>query len=118
MSPLTMNNTGFDSVSQNDDPFSSSSPYPLSEKDYYYACMAAKTAIESTMTSRHGCVATSNNGKILSTAENCIRACSKEGFLADQCSCHAEIHALRKLYYSHVYSSFQTNRKRYWIFST
>lgn len=90
--------------------FSPESPYSLSNKDLYYASMAAEAALESTMTSRHGCVATSNNGKILTSATNCIRACSKEGFIADQCSCHAEIHALRKLYYSHVQSSFQSRR--------
>lgn len=92
--------------------FSKSSPYLLTSKDYYYASMAANAGHDSTMTSKHGCVATCGSGHLLATATNCIRSCSKEGFLGDQCSCHAEIHALRKLYYSHVLPSFQTNRKR------
>jgi len=92
--------------------FSKSSPYLLTSKDYYYASLAANAAQESTMTSKHGCVATRGSSHLLATATNCIRSCSKEGFLGDQCSCHAEIHALRKLYYSHVLPSFQTNRKR------
>lgn len=95
--------------------FSPDSPYPLTTKDYYHASMAATEANNSTMASRHGCVATCGNGKVLASASNCIRGCSKEGFLSDQCSCHAEIHALRKLYYSHVQSSFQTHRKRYCV---
>lgn len=93
--------------------FSPNSPYPLTSNDYHNASLAAEAAEECTMTSRHGCVATCGNGKVLATASNCIRSCSKEGFLSDQCSCHAEVHALRKLYYSHVQSSFQTHRKRY-----
>ena len=95
--------------------FSPDSPYPLTAKDYYHASMAATEANNSTMASRHGCVATCGNGKVLASASNCIRGCSKEGFLSDQCSCHAEIHALRKLYYSHVQSSVQTHRKRYCV---
>ena len=75
--------------------FSSSSPYPVSEKDLQYASLAADV------------------GKVLASATNCIRPHSNEGFIGDQCSCHAEIHALRKLYYSHVNSSFQRQRKRY-----
>lgn len=98
----------------NNSHFAKNTPYPLSNKDYYYACMAANVAKCSTMTSRHGCVATTSNGKILTTATNCIRACSKEGFVADQCSCHAEIHALRKLYYSHV----QSQRKKLNIYNS
>ena len=93
--------------------FCSDSPYCLSSKDYYNANMAANIAEESEMTSRHGCVATYGNGKILASATNCIRSVSKEGFFGDQCSCHAEVHTLRKLYYSHVNSSFQNQRKRY-----
>lgn len=93
-------------------PFSSVSPYCLSSKDYNNAVIAANIAEESEMTSRHGCVAT-NNGTILAKASNCIRSVSKEGFLGDQCSCHAEVHTLRKLYYSHVQNSFQNQRKRY-----
>lgn len=107
-----MNNTGFDSVSQNNDPFSSSSPYPVSKKDLQYASLAADVAEQSLMTSRHGCVAV-GNGKVLASATNCIRPHSNEGFIGDQCSCHAEVHALRKLYYSHVNPSFQRQRKRY-----
>ncbi len=93
-------------------PFSPDSPYDLTNKDYQHALLAAKAAESSTMASKHGCVATCGNGKVLATGTNCIRGSSKEGFLNDQCSCHAEINALRKLYYSHVQSSFQTHRTR------
>ena len=92
--------------------FSSSSPYPVSEKDLQYASLAADVAEQSLMTSRHGCVAV-GNGKVLASATNCIRPHSNEGFIGDQCSCHAEIHTLRKLFYSHVNSSVQRHRKRY-----
>lgn len=102
-------------TSSSSPPFSPDSPYDLTNKDYQHALIAAKAAEHSTMASKHGCVATCGNGKVLATATNCIRSCSKEGFLDDQCSCHAEIHALRKLYYSHVQSSFQSHRTRYCV---
>lgn len=119
MSPVSMSynmpSSSPSSSSPTNMPFSQQSPYELTNKDYQNALLAARVAEDSTMASRHGCVATCGNGKVLATATNCIRSCSKEGFLNDQCSCHAEIHALRKLYYSHVQSSFQAHRKRYCV---
>ena len=113
--PVSSHSSSYSSSYSSSSPFSPESPYALTNKDYQNAMLAARVAEDSTMASRHGCVATCGNGKVLATATNCIRGCSKEGFLSDQCSCHAEIHALRKLYYSHVQSSFQSHRKRYCV---
>lgn len=47
---------------------------------------------------KHGCVITVN-GKIISNGHNNYRTCFNDQFYCQDCSCHAEIHALRNLWY-------------------
>lgn len=47
---------------------------------------------------RHGCVAVMN-GKIVGKGHNYCRVNSSDGFLQCNCSCHAEISAIRDVYH-------------------
>jgi tRNA(Arg) A34 adenosine deaminase TadA len=71
----------------------------LSICDQTYLSHAAKEAGKSTLQSRHGCVAVAN-GKIRGRGHNSSRTQSCDGFIANTCSCHAEIAALRDLWHS------------------
>ncbi len=71
----------------------------LSVSDYGYLSRAASEAKKSNLQSRHGCVAVTN-GKIRGRGHNSNRTQSCDGFIANTCSCHAEIAALRDLWHS------------------
>ena len=72
----------------------------ISMKDRAFASRAVDCAQKSTMLMRHGCVAVAN-GRVVSTGYNHDRSYSSDGFLHNTCSCHAEIHALRKIHSQH-----------------
>jgi tRNA(Arg) A34 adenosine deaminase TadA len=71
----------------------------LSSTDQSFIIHAAHEATKSELQSRHGCVAVAN-GKILGRGHNSSRTQSRDGFISNTCSCHAEIAALRNMYHS------------------
>lgn len=71
----------------------------LSSTDERYLCSAADEAKKSNLLSRHGCVAVAN-GKILGRGYNSSRTRSRDGFICNTCSCHAEVAALRNMFHS------------------
>ena len=66
----------------------------LSNKEDKFVAKASQYAQESTMYSRHSCVVVLNGVEIASGYNN-IRTYSKDGFINECYSCHAEISALR-----------------------
>lgn len=54
-------------------------------------------AEKSNLLFKHGCVAT-YGGKIIASGCNTHKSYSNDCFIKDQCSCHAEINVLRKIY--------------------
>jgi len=71
----------------------------LSSTDQTYLSHAAHEAKKSKLLSRHGCVAVVN-GKILGRGHNSDRTQSRDGFICNTCSCHAEIAAMRDMFHS------------------
>ena len=70
----------------------------VSSKDIKIASYAYNEAYKSPCLMKHGCVATIN-GKIVGRGHNHYRTNSKDGFINDTCSCHAEIDTLRNVFY-------------------
>ena len=83
----------------------------ISMKDRSFAAMAVNCAEKSTMLMRHGCVAVAN-GRVLSTGYNHERSHSSDGLLHNMCSCHAEIHAIKKLCSQHRHNSIKGQKER------
>lgn len=73
----------------------------ISQKDQQFILAACKQAHKSTVLMRHGCVAVSG-GKIIAGGSNNYRATSRDGFLENTCTCHAEISTLRKIHASNT----------------
>lgn len=71
----------------------------LSVSDYNYLAAAAEESKKSNLQSKHGCIAVTN-GKIRGRGHNSNRTQSYDGFIANTCSCHAEVAALRDLWHS------------------
>tara|TARA_B100001093_G_C26676025_1_gene948328 strand:- start:341 stop:613 length:273 start_codon:yes stop_codon:yes gene_type:complete len=86
----------------------------LSRQDEVFIAMAALEAAKSEVLMKHGCVAVVN-GKILARGHNDIRrTTSKDNFIKNTCSCHAEIACLRNLYYqvnTNAYGKYTENIK-------
>ncbi len=86
----------------------------LSRQDELFIAMAALEAAKSEVLMKHGCVAVVN-GKILARGHNDIkRTTSKDNFIKNTCSCHAEIACLRNLYYqvnTNAYGKYTENIK-------
>lgn len=85
----------------------------ISESDANYLSMAANEAKKSKLLSQHGCVAVIS-GKILARGHNTLRTQSKDGFISNTCSCHAEMATLRSLYHnycSNTYGKYSKNIK-------
>ena len=68
-----------------------------SNKDEKFAQMAMNEARKSMLLSQHGCVAV-YNGQVIARGHNTYQCTSKDGFLDNCCTCHAEINVLRQLY--------------------
>jgi tRNA(Arg) A34 adenosine deaminase TadA len=66
-------------------------------KDTKFASRAAEEAQRSPCQMRHGCVAVIN-GRIVGRGYNNYRSYSKDGFIHDCMTCHAEMAALREVY--------------------
>ncbi len=62
------------------------------ERIAYLATIEAKRSL---LPMKHGCVAVSG-GKIVARGYNSYRTYSKDGFIHDACSCHAEVDVIRK----------------------
>ncbi len=71
----------------------------LSVNDQTYLSRAAQEAKKSQLQSQHGCIAVAN-GKIRGRGHNSNRTQSCDGFIANTCSCHAEIAALRNVWHT------------------
>ena len=72
----------------------------LSNTDHKFICNATEEALKSTVLMRHGAVAVAN-GKIVGRGHNHYRTSSKDCFINNTCTCHAEIAALRSMFYSY-----------------
>jgi len=68
----------------------------VSLQDHKFIEAAAFESLKSPCQMRHGCVAVMN-GNIVSRGHNHYRNYSRDGFIHDTCTCHAEMHALRNL---------------------
>lgn len=62
-----------------------------------YLIHAALESSKSDLASRHGSVIVAN-GKILGRGHNSSRTQSRDGFIKNTCSCHAEIAAIRNVF--------------------
>lgn len=71
----------------------------ISNTDYRFIVEATSQAMKSPVLMRHGAVAVSN-GKIMGKGFNHYRSNSKDDFIKNTCTCHAEIACLRNMYYS------------------
>jgi tRNA(Arg) A34 adenosine deaminase TadA len=69
----------------------------ITTKDAKFASKAAAEAQNSPCLMRHGCVAVIN-GRIVGRGHNHHRSHSKDGFIHDCMTCHAEVAALREVY--------------------
>ena len=76
--------------------------YILSQKENTYVNAASEEAAKSTVLMRHGCVAVLN-GKIIARGfNNTSRTYSRDQFIRNTCSCHAEAATLRELFHSYT----------------
>ncbi len=72
----------------------------ISAKETIFISIATAEANKSQLLMKHGCVAVVN-GKVLAKGFNDVsRTHSKDNFIKNTCSCHAEIACLRELYKS------------------
>tara|TARA_B100000902_G_scaffold246493_1_gene233290 strand:- start:50 stop:505 length:456 start_codon:yes stop_codon:yes gene_type:complete len=71
-------------------------PMTPSRRDYRFAEMAALQAKRSNCLMQHGCVAV-KNGRIFGRGYNNYRTRSKDGFIQNCMTCHAEMSALREV---------------------
>ena len=69
----------------------------LSNKDNKFINLAASEAHNSPCLMRHGCIAV-KNGKIIGRGYNNYRSSSKDGFINNCMTCHAEIAAIREVH--------------------
>ena len=72
----------------------------ISQKDVEYIAVAVEEGMKSNVLMRHGCVAVMN-GKIIGRGHNNYRSRTYDGFVnsGNQCTCHAEMAALRNVYH-------------------
>ncbi len=72
----------------------------LSIVDQNFINLAANEAQKSNVSMKHGCVAVAS-GKVIGRGCNaCERTHSRDKFIKNSCSCHAEMAALRNVYHS------------------
>jgi len=64
-----------------------------------YIMQAANEADKSPVLMRHGSVAVAN-GKVRGRGHNHYRTYSKDAFIQNSCTCHAEIACLRNMFHS------------------
>ena len=71
----------------------------LSNNDMKFIVHATSEAQKSPVLMRHGAVAVVN-GKIMGRGHNHYRTTSKDQFISNTCTCHAEIASLRNMFYN------------------
>ena len=71
----------------------------ISNTDMRYIMQAANEADKSPVLMRHGSVAVAN-GKVRGRGHNHYRTYSKDAFIQNSCTCHAEIACLRNMFHS------------------
>lgn len=77
----------------------------VSKKHQRAAALAFNESKKSPMLSQHGCVIMRGR-QIVGSGFNNYRTHSKDGFIENgQCSCHAEVDALRRVYHSRIRKS-------------
>ena len=72
----------------------------ISNREQRFIEAASNEAAKSDILMRHGCVAVAN-GKIMGRGYNHRRSTSKDHFIKNTCTCHAEIATLRGIYKSY-----------------
>lgn len=77
----------------------------LSLTEQRYVIHAALESTKSDLVSKHGCVAVAN-GKIIGRGHNSSRTQSRDGFIRNTCSCHAEIAAIRDVFHTNFDNTF------------
>ena len=80
----------------------------LSLLDQKHIGSAGLESKKSDLVSKHGCVIVSN-GKIIGCGHNSSRTYSRDGFINNTCSCHAEIAAIREVVSNQKENSFSKN---------
>jgi hypothetical protein len=71
----------------------------LSNSDQAFINSAFNEALKSPVLMRHGAVAVVNR-KIMGRGYNHYRSHSKDSFIVNSCTCHAEIASLRNMFHS------------------
>jgi len=71
----------------------------ISTTDSRFITQAANEAFKSPVLMRHGAVAVVN-GKIMGRGHNHYRTTSKDDFISNTCTCHAEIACLRNMFHT------------------
>jgi tRNA(Arg) A34 adenosine deaminase TadA len=70
----------------------------MSVTDIKYISYATEEAMKSQVLMRHGAIAVTN-GKIMGRGFNNYRTYSRDKFINNTCTCHAEVASLRNMYY-------------------
>ena len=73
--------------------------FMLSNSDQTFINSAFNEALKSPVLMRHGAVAVVNR-KIMGRGYNHYRSHSKDNFIVNSCTCHAEIASLRNMFHS------------------
>ena len=87
--------------------------YSISNTDAKFINVAYEESLKSDVLMKHGAVAVVN-GKIMGKGYNNYRTFSKDNFIRNTCTCHAEISALRSMYYkcgTNTYGKHSNNIK-------
>ena len=85
----------------------------ISSNDMRFISQAAAEANKSPVLMRHGAVAVAH-GKVFGRGYNHYRSTSKDLFINNTCTCHAEIASLRNMFYccsSNTYGKHSKNIK-------
>jgi len=82
----------------------------ISSTDCTYINHAANEALKSPVLMRHGAIAVAN-GKIMGRGHNHYRTTSKDNFINNTCTCHAEIASLRNVFNKFTYGKYGNNIK-------
>jgi len=77
----------------------------LSRSDETFINIASNEAEKSSLLMKHGCVVV-KNGKIVGRGYNSPRSTSRDNFISNSCSCHAEMAALRQFYHRSLTNTY------------
>ena len=80
----------------------------ISVTDLRYITHAAYEAEKSPVLMRHGAIAVVN-GKIVGRGHNHYRSTSRDNFIKNTCTCHAEIACLRNMFYTYGTNTYGKN---------